>query len=46
MKQLIKKSKLLFLHLYFQICVADDSRNSAWVSFDGRKRQELHLGDW
>jgi len=28
-----------------KICVADDSRNSAWVSFDGRKRQELLLGD-
>ena len=29
-----------------QICVSDDSRNSAWVSFDGRNRQELLLGDW
>lgn len=28
-----------------KICVSPDSRNSAWVSFDGRNRQELQLGD-
>ncbi|RWS31796.1 hypothetical protein B4U80_06474 [Leptotrombidium deliense] len=28
-----------------QISVSAESRNSAWVSFDGRKRQELQLGD-
>jgi len=29
----------------FQITVSPDSRNTAWVSFDGRKRQELEHGD-
>ena len=28
-----------------KICVSSDSRNSAWVSFDGRNRQEIQLGD-
>ncbi|CAG2165483.1 unnamed protein product [Oppiella nova] len=28
-----------------KICVSPDSRNSAWVSFDGRNRQEIQLGD-
>jgi NAD+ kinase len=28
-----------------KICVSPDSRNSVWVSFDGRKRQEIQLGD-
>ena len=28
-----------------QITVSPDSRNTAWVSFDGRKRQELCHGD-
>ena len=27
------------------IAVSPDSRNTAWVSFDGRKRQELCHGD-
>jgi hypothetical protein len=31
--------------VYFQISVSPDSRNTAWVSFDGRKRQELLHGD-
>lgn len=29
----------------FQICVSPDSRNTSWVSFDGRNRQELFHGD-
>ena len=28
-----------------RISVSPDSRNTAWVSFDGRKRQELCHGD-
>lgn len=28
-----------------KICVSPDSRNSAWVSVDGRNRQEIQLGD-
>ena len=28
-----------------KICVSPDSRNSAWVSFDGRNRQEIKVGD-
>jgi len=28
-----------------KIMVSPDARTSAWVSFDGRKRQELHHGD-
>lgn len=28
-----------------RICVSPDSRNSAWVSFDGRNRQEIKVGD-
>jgi NAD+ kinase len=28
-----------------KIRISEDSRNSAWVSFDGRNRQELRLGD-
>ena len=28
-----------------KISVSPDSRNTAWVSFDGRKRQELCHGD-
>lgn len=28
-----------------QIMVASDSRNTAWVSFDGRNRQEISHGD-
>ena len=28
-----------------KISVSADSRNTAWVSFDGRKRQELCHGD-
>ena len=28
-----------------QIAVSPGSRNTAWVSFDGRKRQELRHGD-
>jgi len=28
-----------------KICVSPDSRNTAWVSFDGRNRQELIHGD-
>ena len=28
-----------------KITVSPDSRNTAWVSFDGRKRQELCHGD-
>ena len=35
----------LLLHLPFQISVSPDSRNTAWVSFDGRNRQELIHGD-
>ena len=31
--------------ILFQITVSPDSRNTAWVSFDGRKRQELEHGD-
>lgn len=27
-----------------KICVSPDSRNSAWVSFDGRNRQEIEVG--
>lgn len=33
------------IHNYVQILVSKDSRGPAWVSFDGRKRQELNLGD-
>lgn len=33
---------ILFL---FQIKISPDSRNTAWVSFDGRNRQELQHGD-
>ena len=32
-------------HYLFQISVSPDSRNTAWVSFDGRNRQELIHGD-
>lgn len=28
-----------------KICVPPDARNSAWVSFDGRNRQEIEVGD-
>ena len=35
----------IFLITFFQITVSPDSRNTAWVSFDGRKRQELIHGD-
>jgi len=28
-----------------KIKISSDSRNTAWVSFDGRNRQELHKGD-
>jgi len=28
-----------------KIKISPDSRNTAWVSFDGRNRQELHHGD-
>ncbi|CAG7822161.1 unnamed protein product [Allacma fusca] len=28
-----------------KIKISQDSRNTAWVSFDGRNRQELHKGD-
>ena len=28
-----------------QISVSPESRNTAWVSFDGRSRQELKHGD-
>nr|XP_024217326.1 NAD kinase-like isoform X2 [Halyomorpha halys] len=28
-----------------KICVSPDSRNTSWVSFDGRNRQELFHGD-
>ena len=28
-----------------KVAVSPDSRNTAWVSFDGRKRQELCHGD-
>ncbi len=28
-----------------QISVSADSRNTAWVSFDGRRRQELKHGE-
>ncbi|XP_065842240.1 NAD kinase-like [Oscarella lobularis] len=28
-----------------KICVADDSRHTAWASFDGRNRQEIKQGD-
>ena len=36
---------VFFLTFFFQITVSPDSRNTAWVSFDGRKRQELIHGD-
>lgn len=29
----------------FQIMLSRDARNTAWVSFDGRKRQEIGHGD-
>lgn len=29
----------------FQIMLSPDARNTAWVSFDGRKRQEICHGD-
>lgn len=29
-----------------QITLSPDARNTAWVSFDGRKRQEIQHGDW
>lgn len=29
-----------------QITLSPDARNTAWVSFDGRKRQEIQYGDW
>lgn len=28
-----------------QIMLSPDARNTAWVSFDGRKRQEIKHGD-
>lgn len=31
--------------LTFQIMLSHDARNTAWVSFDGRKRQEICHGD-
>ncbi|XP_053212194.1 NAD kinase-like isoform X2 [Panonychus citri] len=31
--------------IQLKILVSKDSRGPAWVSFDGRKRQELNLGD-
>ena len=36
------------LNIHFfsrQISVSPDSRNTSWVSFDGRNRQELFHGD-
>lgn len=39
-------SSVLSTRPFSQICVSDGARNSAWVSFDGRKRQELLPGDW
>ena len=38
-------SVLRFKTHIFQICVSDDSRSTAWVSFDGRNRQEIEKGD-
>ncbi|XP_048258780.1 NAD kinase-like [Haliotis rufescens] len=31
--------------LLVQIMVSPDARNNAWVSFDGRNRQEIQQGD-
>lgn len=35
----------IVIPLSLQIKISPDSRNTAWVSFDGRNRQELHHGD-
>lgn len=39
--------KIINLNSFFlsQISVSPDSRNTSWVSFDGRNRQELFHGD-
>lgn len=39
--------KIINLNFFFllQISVSPDSRNTSWVSFDGRNRQELFHGD-
>lgn len=42
----IKRSDLIFGLSRFQITLSPDARNTAWVSFDGRRRQEIQHGDW
>ncbi|NWR85251.1 NADK kinase, partial [Furnarius figulus] len=37
--------KLSSFFVIFQIMLSPDARNTAWVSFDGRKRQEICHGD-
>jgi NAD+ kinase len=39
------KTHCLGFFFKLQIKISPDSRNTAWVSFDGRNRQELHHGD-
>lgn len=38
---------IFILYNFFpKITLSPDARNTAWVSFDGRKRQEIQHGDW
>ncbi len=41
----VYKSIVVCFVCFPQIKVAPGSRNSAWVSFDGRNRQEIKQGD-
>ena len=43
-KELFECDMIHFLH-WQQIMVSPDSRNTAWVSFDGRNREELCHGE-
>jgi hypothetical protein len=41
----VRRVYVCVLYIWQQISVSPESRNTAWVSFDGRSRQELKHGD-
>lgn len=41
----VRRVYVCVLYIRQQISVSPESRNTAWVSFDGRSRQELKHGD-
>lgn len=45
MKHVLSVTSAFFFCVASQIMLSCDARNTAWVSFDGRKRQEICHGD-